>query len=308
MPTVRVATFNCENLFARYKFASNVDPSTATKDGFTVEKTKFTILKEEEKALTAKAILTTKADVVGLQEVENLEVLRRFVNERLKSAKYAHSVLIDGPDPRHIDVAVLSRHPIVHVRSYQHLRAGKESLFSRDCLEVDIDVGGRRLTLFVNHLKSMLDLDDPDNGRKNTRERRLAQARAVRKIVEDRFGTPAGDSPWIVLGDLNDYLTDGEGTTTSLADLVLWDQVDNVIDRLPEDERWTHFFDRRNDVRQLDYLLLSRSLASATAAKPVLVRKGLCTKATQAKDQRFPGVTNKIAASDHCPFAMDIVL
>jgi endonuclease/exonuclease/phosphatase family metal-dependent hydrolase len=243
-----------------------------------------------------------------LQEVENLEVLRRFVRQRLKSAEYDHTMLIDGPDPRHIDVAVLSRYPIVHVRSYQHLRAGSQPLFSRDCLELDIDVEGRQLTLFVNHLKSMLDQSDPENGRKNTRERRLRQAQQVRKIVEDRFGTSAGDSPWIVLGDLNDYLADGEGTTTSLTELALWDQAENVIDRLPEKERWTHFFDRRNEVRQLDYLLLSKSLAGATAAKPVLVRKGLSTKATQAKDKRFAGVTHKIAASDHCPFAVDIEL
>lgn len=40
MPNLRVATFNCENLFAGFKFASGVDPASVTQDGFTIDKTK----------------------------------------------------------------------------------------------------------------------------------------------------------------------------------------------------------------------------------------------------------------------------
>src|SRR5216117_73192 len=156
MPTVRVATFNCENLFARFKFESNVDPAKVSKNGFTIDQTKFTILNETEKKLTAKAILAADADVIGLEEVENLEVLRRFNTERLKPAKYVHSLLVDGRDPRHIDVGVLSGFRIVHARSYLHLFDGNQPVFSRDCLEVDIDVNAKTVTLFINHFKSML--------------------------------------------------------------------------------------------------------------------------------------------------------
>ncbi len=41
---------------------------------------------------------------------------------------------VDPNDPRHIDVAILSRFPIVAARSYQHLKSGSQPLFSRDCL------------------------------------------------------------------------------------------------------------------------------------------------------------------------------
>jgi len=98
MSTVRVATFNCENLFARFKFKSNVDPEKASKDGFTVDMTTFTILKDDEKKLTAQAIKEADADVIALQEVDNIEVLRRFRTEFLKSEGYVHAMLIDGND------------------------------------------------------------------------------------------------------------------------------------------------------------------------------------------------------------------
>ena len=85
-----------------------------------------------------------------------------------------------------------------------------------------------------------------------------------------------------------------------------------MVDRLPVAERWTHFFARapagEPRVRQLDYLLLSTSLAAATTASPVIERRGLTTKATEAPGPRFPGVTAKMFASDHCPVAIDITV
>jgi endonuclease/exonuclease/phosphatase family metal-dependent hydrolase len=312
MAKLCLGSFNCENLFARFKFNKNVDPAKVTKNGFTVNETYFDILREEEKRLTAEVIKALDADVLALQEVENLEVLKRFRSERLKGLDYTYAMLIDGNDPRHIDVAVLSRYPIVAARSHQHLRAGKSFVFSRDCLEVDLDVGGKPLTLFVNHFKSMLDKGDPKNGRKNTRAKRLLQAKTVRDLIQNRFGNSLGNHPWAVLGDLNDYRDPGQGTTSGILDLTDWTEVENVVDRLPPAERWTHFYDaaKANETayRQIDYILLSKSLAGATTAQPIIERRGLSPKATQATQKRFKGVTAKTVASDHCAVAIDVEL
>src|SRR5262245_25770101 len=312
MLTIRVGTFNCENLFARFKFNSNVDPDKAIKNGFDINMTHFDILNETEKKLTAKAIEELNADVIALQEVENLDVLKRFRSERLKNLKYNFGMLVDGNDPRQIDVAVLSRFPLVATRSHQHLRDGNAFLFSRDCLEVDVQVNGKILTLFVNHFKSMLDTNNPSQGRKNTRAKRVKQAAEVKKIVEARFGSSPGSVPWAVVGDLNDFLGDGQGTTSGVTDLVTWSEVENVLDRLPLPERFTHFFEDapagEPRIRQLDYILLSSSLAAGTTALPVVERRGLSTKATEVADPRFEGVTAKNEASDHCPVAIDINL
>lgn len=312
MPTIRIATFNCENLFARFKFNANVDPAKAVKDGFDINMLQFDILSETEKKLTGQAIEALDADMIALQEVENLDVLKRFRNERLKKLKYTFAMLVDGNDPRQIDVAVLSRFPLVSTRSFQHLRDGNSPLFSRDCLEVDVAVNGKTLTLFVNHFKSMLDKKHPAQGRKTTRAKRVKQAAEVKKIVEARFGPNPGSAPWAVLGDLNDFLAPGAGTTSGITSLVTWSEVENVVDRLPVAERFTHFFEKapagEPRIQQLDYILLSSSLAGATNALPVIERRGLSTKATEVSGPRFPGVTAKSEASDHCPVAIDIDL
>src|SRR5262245_15752959 len=113
MATIRLGTFNCENLFARFKFNSNVDPEKATKNGFDINMLHFELLAETEKELTGKAIAALKADVIALQEVENLDVLKRFRSDHLKKLDYTFAMLVDGNDPRQIDVAVLSRFPLI---------------------------------------------------------------------------------------------------------------------------------------------------------------------------------------------------
>jgi predicted extracellular nuclease len=83
-------------------------------------------------------------------------------------------------------------------------------------------------------LKSML------GGREETRSKRLRQARAVNEIVTERFGSDAGEHSFAIIGDFNDYLEVDEQRTTGIADLVGWKELENVVERLPEEERWTH--------------------------------------------------------------------
>ncbi|TDD89231.1 endonuclease/exonuclease/phosphatase [Saccharopolyspora karakumensis] len=306
MTHVRISTFNVENLFARWRFKEGIDPSLANKRGWIVDDTLFSELGVDDKAITGAAVRSDKADLIGFQEVENVDTLKNFRARSLGGrAEYPHVAGVDGNDPRRIDVAVLSRSPITRIRSYQHLAdpdTPTSALFSRDCLEVDVQVTERTmLTLFVNHFKSMM------GGRAATRSRRMRQAAAVQRIVTARFGANPGAHPFIIMGDLNDYLESDDQGDSGITELVEWDQVDNAINRLPEDERWTHFWAKGNKYRQLDYLLLSRSLADANAAKPEILHKGLPLRATRYTGERFPGVgQDRPKASDHCPVTMTL--
>jgi endonuclease/exonuclease/phosphatase family metal-dependent hydrolase len=299
MPALRLATFNVENLFARYRFRDSFQPTED--DGFTINDVAFRIYDEESKKITAKAIRAVNADVICLQEVESLPVLDRFNSYFLGGMQYAHRAVIDCFDPRQIDVAVLSRYPIVSLRSHREERNKKGSafLFSRDCLEVEIQVDGKLLTLYVNHFKSMI------GGRAATRPRRQEQAERVAEIVDARWKKSAYKGNFVVLGDLNDY---PQGKT-GLAALLDHKGLNNVLTRLPEAERWTHYYTGGNDYRQLDYLLLSNGLAKANPGKPAVMRRGLPWRAQNVTDERLDGVgENDPKASDHAPLFMDITL
>ncbi len=304
---LRLATFNVENLFARWKFREGVEPAEANKSGWKVDETRFDELSVDEKALTGMAIRELGADVLALQEVESVDTLKHFRAGALGGRKaYPYVAGIDGNDPRLIDVAVLSKLPITHVRSHQHLldpETKSSTLFSRDCLEVDVALPeGGSLTLFVNHFKSML------GGREETRPKRERQARAVKEIVTERFGSDAGEHPFAILGDFNDYLEDDEQGMTGIAELVRWEELENVVRRLPEEERWTHFWPRGRAYHQLDYLLLSRTLADATPSSPEIMRKGMPLRAERYEGERFVGVgRDNPKASDHCPVVMELV-
>ncbi len=300
---IRIGTFNCENLFARYKFRTSRSIKNISKEGWDVNDVKFGKFNKTIRNLTKQAIKSIDADVLALQEVENLEVLRRFRSQFLGGSRnYPHALVIDSYDPRKIDVAVFSRYPITHVRTHQDYQNKKKSrVFSRDCLEVDVDFKGDRITLYVNHFKSMM------GGRKKTRARRLEQAKAVKAIIKRRFGPKPGKHPFIVLGDLNDYMnTDSEGTP-SISSIVNWNQVENVVNRIPnEDERWTHFYPKKKSYHQLDYILVSKSLASKVE-DVAIERRGIPKRAERFKGKRFKNVgQDNPKASDHCPVVIEI--
>ena len=289
------------------RFNKDIVPEKAVKDGWLANQRSFKIHDDSSKAITGQTIRQLDADILALQEVEGLDTLKRFRSLYLGGIDlYPYAVLIDGNDPRRIDVAILSKLPIVHARTYQHLRYKQRYLFSRDCLEVDIDVGASHdLVLYVNHLKSMV------GGRKKTRKRRIRQAKEVKRIVKTRFGNNAGDHPFVIVGDLNDYPQEDSNGTSGINALLDWAEVENVVDRLPPDQRWTHFYNRQKTYNQLDYVLLSKSLANANPnATPTIERRGLPYRAKRAGDSRFDGVNDVIdsKASDHCPVAIEITI
>jgi len=316
MATIRIATFNAENLFARFRFRgvrvkkpgggyeyreyTREELEHIVREGWDVDKTKFVEFEEDDRRITGQAIRETDADFIGLQEIEGLDTLKRFVSRRLQGAGYTYRVVIDGNDPRLIDVAVLSRFPFDYIRTYQFERTASNSfVFSRDCLEVGIELSaGTVLPIFVNHFKSMV------GGRGPTMARRKLQAEAVVRILQDRFGANPGTAAWVVLGDLNDYMP-----STGLEPLLGQPWLENVVERIPaQGERWTHYWDGDDEYRHLDYILLSKKLADANPnAVPDIIRKGQPRRASRYTGERFTGVgENRPKASDHCPVAITL--
>ena len=322
---VNITTFNCENLFNRYSFldrpwkekayekfimASTV-ASVANRKGELVTYTTT----QAQRRNTALAIQEAAPDILVVNEIENLYTLRNF-NAEFLGQYFDRMLSIDGNDPRGIDVGLLLRRgckaEILEVRTHiddpePRQRITRRSvanfgylvrgaLFSRDCLEVDIRLQGKVLTLLANHLKAQ------DAKPAVSQARRKRQAMKVAELVTSVRA--AGKLP-IVLGDLN---SDPARTPldASLAPLLSHPELkDPWSGDLPKD-RWTHFYSSKSTVSRLDYILPHKSL---TVTDKRIVRKGLSTKCRQYSGPRFPNIgPDHTEASDHCPVSIVIEL
>lgn len=222
---VTVGTSNLNNLFSRYNFrgeiaaikAGETDLDSTVSYAFTEPETYRIrtyvgrLVKgklEKERGLVANRIKEMNADVLAVQEVEDIDTLRRFVREDLDNL-YPYQVLLEGNDPRLIDLGLLSKLPIGAITSWKeavHPDDLSKPVFGRDLLEVDILSPTRSrklLTLYNNHLKShYVPFDqDPIEGARLANERRRRQAESIARIVEARMRP---NSRYIVLGDMND--------------------------------------------------------------------------------------------------------
>jgi endonuclease/exonuclease/phosphatase family metal-dependent hydrolase len=150
---------------------------------------------------TGRVISEVRPDILITVEVENRPTLGRFNEQVLRTQfnfDYPHFMVIDGNDQRGIDLGILSRFPIVEIRSHVDDPAPNGGrLFSRDCPEFDIILpAGERLVLTPNHLKSKRNGDD-----QTSQERRRAQAQGAHAIAVAALAR----SPFVLLGgDLND--------------------------------------------------------------------------------------------------------
>jgi len=83
--------------------------------------------------------------------VESLIALRVF-NEQFFKSTYPYALVIDSRDLRQIDVGVLSKYPIIDVRSHADDKKGdNEYIFSQDCLEARLDAPNQRVQRSDHH-------------------------------------------------------------------------------------------------------------------------------------------------------------
>lgn len=239
---------------------------------------------------TARVLKEVNADIVCLVEVEDRPALERFCGSilhqpsfRPKGGKYGYSMVIDGNDPRGIDVGLLSRHGLVLMISHVHDKKGKSYTFSRDCPEYEVRVKGqeRPVWMLCNHLKSQGYGSPASNN-----ARRKRQAEAICDIVKARYDLTKDYV--VVAGDMND-----QPDSSPLQPLVTLPGLHNVLDSLPAGEpRYTYAYGSKK--QEIDFILVSTPLRDKLK-KAGVERRGLAGEA-----ERFPEVTNyKASASDH---------
>jgi len=218
---IRVATFNLNNLFSRFNFQGEVDAIPPEETGgitLTFERNHFAartfagrLVREkdlsERNEIARRIKQVIDADVLAVQEVEHIEILRQFNREHLGNL-YSHIALVEGNDQRLIDVGILSKLPIGTIVSHQtavHPDVPNRRVFSRDLLQTEIlDNNGNKLfTIYNTHLKShfVTPGEDPVQGAINADNTRKRQAEMISTILT-KMERP--NSRFILAGDMND--------------------------------------------------------------------------------------------------------
>jgi len=182
----RVGTYNVRDMF------DDVDDPGKSDDPATDP--------DRLKAL-ADVILTSGCDILAVQEVENLDELTIF-NRNYLGEYYSSVTLLEGNDPRGIDVGILSNFDLINVRSFRDREfeegfTGSTIRFSRDLIAVQFyDDSGREWTLLTTHLKA--------GGGGHNSIRRQAQVEEITRIIrEENYVDPFGRGLTILAGDLN---------------------------------------------------------------------------------------------------------
>ncbi|HSV66532.1 MAG TPA: endonuclease/exonuclease/phosphatase family protein [Mycobacteriales bacterium] len=327
---MRIASFNLNNLFSRYDFTAEVDRLPAsgpnggpapveivtTLDPAAPDRARFRTFKgrlvkgkpEAERRRIAERIAGMNADVLAVQEVEDITTLSAFAAGELKELGYRHVVLVEGNDPRLIDVGLLSRLPVGGVTSWRHAvhhPADADPVFSRDLLQVEIlseDRSSRLVTLFVTHLKSKFcDFrEDPVECARDNDMRRQHQAEVAARIIA---GQTRPRDRYLLCGDMND--APGAATLAPLTTDTTLNLVDGLAAAVPDrpapldspappDRPWSDRF--KMSGKPADYELLDQIWLAPTLA-------GRLTGAGIGRRAHLTG-----DGSDHDPVWVDLDL
>lgn len=279
-----IASFNLENFFDPLDTPGKADPCDRDQGGNPCRErvTPADYALKLTKAGQAIRDILGVPTIVAVQEVENLQILNALAATP-ELAPYGYgAVLLDGLDPRGINVGLLYRRDRATV-----VRAEQRNA----CTTADLGFGGgeprcstrgdgvldgfavaarpplvvtltlrdsagtaeRPLTVIVNHWKSKTGTDP--TGQQFV-ARRVAEAQLVAGIVNDLLAADP-NAAIIVAGDLND--SPQSAPLRALTDATPLRTLANVP---PEDERYSYVYQGLSQI--LDYLLVTPNLRAAT--------------------------------------------
>ncbi len=296
---LRVAQLNAKNLF------DTVDQPRVQDDVLTPQ--------DYGRKLTKLALAIRDAmgspDVIALQEVENEQVLRDLAaRPELRELGYV-PLIVEGTDPRGIDVAYLYRPATAQLVAHDQLQTTYVSpsgrnikVFTRPPLVAtfrarggtDGAQQGAALTIVNNHFTSKLQGEDGA-------AKRFRQAAFVASIADGRAGVAHLDpARVIVLGDLNEDLDDpaylslvaptSEGEAPPRR---------NAADHLPEADRYSWRDGTKRSL--LDHVLLTPTLDAQVRS----VRIPHINSDPSERLELDP--TTYERASDHDPVIVDLM-
>ena len=271
-PGFYVANWNVENLYDTVD-----DPDNPYDDEFLPNNptTRWTQVRYETKLDNLAQVVNgmnkgNGPDILGVEEVENEEVIRDLV-DRLEGKSYG-IVHVDSPDPRGIDTAMLfNRKLFTLLESHAYKVSLKWDRTTRDILHSVLeDRDGNRLHVLVNHWPSRgggIEMSEPN---------RIAAATTLAKAV-DRIFQRDPAARVVMLGDFND-----EPSNRSIRDVLDVEPYPSrsgtyVATNLynlsaPKSDKgqgsFSHSFDGETEWRMYDQIIVSGALLESADIEP----------------------------------------
>ena len=278
--TLQVGAYNLLNLFEKKGKIHDRGPENL----FTVFPEGRRPMEEALKTLKdlkaqAKVILDNQYDVLTIVEVENLKALSAF-SEQFLDGEY-DSYLIEGNDPRGIDVGFLVRSSLpfeVEQRTHRYetwndpTQGGKSGrLFSRDLpvliFRTEKD-SKPAMIYFGTHFKSKRDRpNDPES--RILRQAQVERTSQIIKVYEKEFSNYV---PMLLTGDFNGEIAIEKEFVSLNRVASLSDSFDVINPPLTEKERITHSYfpkDGRPKWAQLDAVMVNEAATKFVNAAKV---------------------------------------
>lgn len=185
------------------------------------------------------------ADIVGLCEVENKNILNELANHpNLQPLQYKYQYLIPGQDFRNINVALLSRYPAIATEAKLMYPGGRNILMGK------FNIHNHMLYVLVNHWRSQI------GGESKTEHYREQAAKVCYKMVKNILQEdPNADI--VLLGDFNEVST-GKAVSQSLGATLYKGNVTNAkLYNLTHSIKWAPWVKTKDS---FDQIILSRGL------------------------------------------------
>lgn len=203
----------------------------------------------DKMSMTAGVIKKHMTDIVTLCEIENINVLEDLATR----CGYEYFYLIEGNDPRGIDVAVMS----VYEMDYKSNKdmptpypGNPRYKFSRDCVTGQFKTPtGKNFCIITTHLKSSF----RDDGKSEMK--RDAQAKGMLNVIENIYKTEKSEPFLIITGDLN--------TTRYSSTLQILEKAGLRILNYKEKQNDFYTYIYKNEKQDLDYIIVNQKLEKA---------------------------------------------
>ena len=227
------------------------------------------------------------ADVIGLQEIENMNILEQLFN-LLEPYGYKDFHLLESNDKRGVDTAFISKHKITNPKlHYVNFSPDFETIDTRPIFEVDININGKVMKFYNVHF--------PSNW--HPVQMRIESFQKLKELISSH------SEPSVALGDFNVNSKDDKKFSVYQSQEDFW----KVAHR--EDCSsclGTYYYGRGKSWDFLDTIMVSRDRGVEFVKGSIDVYK---IKFNTYKDTGKPNWFNsdsKQGVSDHFPFVAEI--